>query len=242
MKRSERHHLKQNTLAVYFDRASTVLAERGREIGIAILVLLVLGLAIAGYTYWRGQVEARASALLAEAMIILESPVEPPPLTAPGEAPTAPTTFATEQARLEAALPKFTEVYAQYPSAPSATTARYHAANALSVLGRTGEAEALYQEVASGRGIYADMARLGLANQFAIAGEHDRAIELYTELADDRDGRVPIDGVLMQLGRAYARAGRHSEAQQTYSRLVQEFPDSLYVAEARRELEGLGKT
>lgn len=242
MKRSERHHLKQNALAVYADRASAMFAARGREIGIAVIALLVVGLAITGFTYWRNQIEAKASGLLGEAMIIMEAQVEPPAMETPGESPATPTTYPTERAKVEAALPKFTEVYTQYPSAPSATAARYHAANALAVLGRGSEAQSLYQEVVSGRGIYADMARLGLADQLAAAGQHDRAIELYVELAGETDARVPVDGVLMQLGRAYARAGRQAEAQQTYSRLVQEFPDSLYAADAKRELESLGKT
>lgn len=240
MKRSERHHLKQNALAVYTERASAALSAHGREITIAVLAIVVIGLAVAGYFYWRGRTESRASALLAEAMSIMERPVEPQAPAAPGDTPAAPTGFATEQARLEAALPKLQEVYQQYPSTASATTARYHAANALSALDRGGEAETLYQEVTREGGLYGDMARLGLASQLARAGQHDRAIEMYRELASDTGGRVPVDGVLMQLGRVYTQAGRQAEAQQTFSRLVQEFPESLYAAEAKRELEALG--
>jgi tetratricopeptide (TPR) repeat protein len=244
MKRSERHHLKQNTVAIYADRVSTALAARGREIGLAVLLVAIAAIAIAGYTYWRNQTEARASALLAEGMIVMEAPVEPaPPPPAPGDAPPpAPASYPTEQAKLEAALPRFTEVYTQYPSAPSATVARYHAANALSALGRGREAEPLYQQVIDGGNLYAEMARLGLATELASTGQHDRAIDLLTELTSDTSGRVPVDGVLMQLARAYARAGRVDEARQAYSRVVQEFPESLYAAEARQEMEGVGKS
>jgi outer membrane protein assembly factor BamD (BamD/ComL family) len=43
----------------------------------------------------------------------------------------------------------------------------------------------------------------------------------------------------MQLGRAYALAGRKAEALQTFSRIVDEFPQSLYAADARREADAL---
>jgi outer membrane protein assembly factor BamD (BamD/ComL family) len=46
----------------------------------------------------------------------------------------------------------------------------------------------------------------------------------------------------MRLGRAYLEAGKRSDAQQTFNRLVEEFPDSPFNADAKRELENLKKT
>jgi outer membrane protein assembly factor BamD (BamD/ComL family) len=46
----------------------------------------------------------------------------------------------------------------------------------------------------------------------------------------------------MQLGRTYLDAGKRSEAQQTFNRLVEEFPDSPFSGDARRELDNLKKT
>jgi TolA-binding protein len=241
MKRSERHHLKENTLAVFTERAGTVVADRGREILIAVLAVVLLAAAVAGYFWWQGRAEGRASTLLADAMTVLEAQVTPPATPTPGQnAPTPPPgTYTSERAKLEAALPKLTAVHTEYPSTDSAVAARYHAANALAALGRRAEAQTLYQEVIDRGGIYASMARLGLANLLAGAAEHDRAIAIYKELSAEPGGNVPVDGVLMQLARTYEKAGRRSEAQQTLSRIVQEYPDSLYAAEARRQLENL---
>ncbi len=86
------------------------------------------------------------------------------------------------------------------------------------------------------------MAKLGLANVLAEAGQSDKAISVYKELVSDTSGHVPTDGVLIQLARAYAKAGRRADAQQTYNRIVQEFPDSLYVPDAKREMEALKKS
>ena len=46
----------------------------------------------------------------------------------------------------------------------------------------------------------------------------------------------------MQLGRASLEAGRPKDARQTFTRLVEEFPDSPFTADARRQLDGLKAT
>jgi outer membrane protein assembly factor BamD (BamD/ComL family) len=46
----------------------------------------------------------------------------------------------------------------------------------------------------------------------------------------------------MQLGKAYLDAGKRADAQQTFTRLVEEYPESPFTGDARRELETLKKT
>jgi hypothetical protein len=103
------------------------------------------------------------------------------------------------------------------PSTPG-IAARHHAAT-LVALGRTKEALQRYQEVVdrAGTSIYADMAKLGIANVQAAAGQYDTAINTYKELSGRKDSPLPVDGVLMQLGRTYAQAGKGGDARQTFS-------------------------
>ena len=68
-------------------------------------------------------------------------------------------------------------------------------------------------------------------------GKYDTAITTYTEMSRDTNSQIPVDSVLMQLGRAYVLAGRKEEAARTFDRIVQEFPQSVYATDARRELE-----
>ena len=88
-------------------------------------------------------------------------------------------------------------------------------------------------------GIYGQMARLGLAEAQVRGGQYDQAIKAFQDLSQRKDGPLPVDGILMQLGRAYLDAGKRTEAQQTFNRLVEEFPDSPYNGDAKRELETL---
>jgi len=46
----------------------------------------------------------------------------------------------------------------------------------------------------------------------------------------------------MQLGKAQLDAGKPTDAQQTFNRIVEEFPDSPFSSDARRELDTLKKT
>ncbi len=244
MKRSERHHLKENELVAFVDRSRDLLLTRRRELLTLLTVAIVAAAALIGYFAWRSSTEDKAAALLADADNALEAQVVTPAPPAPGQAAPKPPagTYPSEQAKLEAALPKLDAVYTRYPGTKSGIAARYYAANALGTLGRRADAEKRYQEVIDKGGVYGQMARLGLADLLANAGQHDRAITIYKELSVDPKGDMPVDGVLMQLGRTYAAAGRRSEAQQTYSRIVQEFPESLYAADAKRELEALKKS
>ena len=72
------------------------------------------------------------------------------------------------------------------------------------------------------------------------AGKHDQGIAILETLAANRDGLLPVDGVLMQLARGYIKAGKTQDARTAYQRVVDEFPQSLYVPEARTELTKLG--
>jgi outer membrane protein assembly factor BamD (BamD/ComL family) len=86
------------------------------------------------------------------------------------------------------------------------------------------------------------MARLGLADASARSGQYENAINTYKDLIQRTDGPLPIDGILMQLGRTYLDAGKTTEAQQTFNRVVTEFPNSPFLGDAQRELASLKKT
>ena len=241
MKRTERHHLKENELAALAISARDAVDARRRELGLVAILLLVVVAAAVGYLTWRGRVEGQAGAMLAEAATIEAARVGPPPADG---TPAVGLSFPTEREKYEAALAKFKAVADQYPSTDAGAFARYREGALLMALGRAPEAAAVYQLVIdrAGGDIHGQMARLGLAEAQARSGKFDDAIATFKGLAETPDGLLPLDGILMQLGRTYREAGKTVEAQQTFNRVVEEFPDSPFNSEAQRELETLKKT
>ena len=239
MKRTERHHLKQNAAEAITIQALDLFMSKRREATTVLAVIAVIGLGAASYWAWHTHEQDKAHSLLAEAMIVEEARVGPP--AAPGTA--AGMTFPTERERTEAAVAKFRIAADAYPTTDAGLFSRYQEASLQLTLGKPADAVKAYQSVVDrgGDGLYGQMSRLGLAEAYARGGQFEQAITAYKELAQRKDGQLPIDGILIQLGRTYRDAGRPSDAQQTFTRLVDEFPDSPFNADAKRELEGLKK-
>jgi TolA-binding protein len=241
MKRTERHHLKENDLVQLASRTRDVMDRRQREVGGVAIAIIVVAVAVIGYFAWRSRVEGRAGALLSDAIVVSEARVGPPP--APGT-PATGLSFPTEREKLEATAAKFKAVADQYPSSDAGLFARYREAATLMALGNAKDAAAAYQRVidqARGR-LYGQMAQLGLAEAQARDGQYDTAINTFKGLAENKDSTLPVDGILMQLGRTYLDAGKTTEAQQTFNRVVEEFPESPFSGDARRQLESLKKS
>ena len=79
MRREERHHLKENALAVVLTEARGWLAESGRPVVIGASIVLAALIVVGGYFSWTQVQERRAGELLAEAMSTLEAAVVSPP-------------------------------------------------------------------------------------------------------------------------------------------------------------------
>jgi outer membrane protein assembly factor BamD (BamD/ComL family) len=186
-------------------------------------------------------VQGKAHALLAEAMTVQDARIGPPP--APGT-PANGLYFPTERERAQAALTKLKIAADAYPSTDAGIYARHQEAATWVVLGSPAQAVGAYQQVIdrAGDGFYGQMARLGRAEAEALDGKYDQAINGFKELAQRKDGPLPVDGILMQLGKTYLDAGKRADAQQAFTRLVEEYPESPFTGDARKELENLKKT
>jgi TolA-binding protein len=171
-------------------------------------------------------------------MTIAQAQIVPAP-TVPG-ATQAPGTYPTEAARADAALAAFRDVIAQHASSNAARGARYHIAAMLLAVNRLPEAEAAFREAMEpdDSSLYATVSQLGLAEALVAQGKYDEGIRILNDLAGNRDGDLPIDGVLMRLGHASMKAGRAQEARAFYRRVADEFPQSPYAAEARQKAGG----
>jgi len=241
MKRTERQHLRENEIEQLARQAREIVEARKRETTLIATALAVVGVIAVAYFAWHEHVQSRAHDLLAQALTVQEARVGPPP--APGQPASGPY-FPTERERDQAALTKLKAAADAYPSTDAGLYARYQEASTYLALDNPTEAAKAYQQVIdnAGNSIYGQMARLGLAEAQARGGQFDQAINAFKELAQHKDGPLPIDGILMQLGRTYLDAGKRTDAQQTFNRLVEEYPESPFSTDAKRELDALKKT
>ena len=296
MRRKERHHLKENPLAILLAEFRGWLAESRRSVLVGGGIVLAVLVATGGYFSWTQVQQQRAGELLAEAMSTLEAAVVPPPadpvaITPEPDTPVAPATddgtdtasdsdsdsdsdededaaagddveampdpeptlasaadfvqppgsYPTVEAKLEAALPQLLAVADAYPSTQQGVTARYQAAAVLVALERANDAVAHYQQVidVAGDALYGQMSRMGLAEALLLTGQPQEAIPLLQSQTGSLESIIPVDAVLMRLGRAYLLAGQPDDALATFNRVVEEFPISMYYAEAQQEVETL---
>jgi tetratricopeptide (TPR) repeat protein len=247
MKRTERHHLKENQLAHTLSAAWNVIDTQRRLVATLLIAVVVVGVGVVGVVIYRRQSDARGDVLLAEAMVALNSPVVPAGSQGADGLPAAAQigatgTFSTEAAKLNAALPKLKAAADAYPDTVAGITARYHMAGGLATLGRHEEAIRTFDEVvarAGGDSLYGRMSRLGKADTQARAGQLDAAISAWKDLAAQHAEELPVDAILMELARAYVQKGNTDEARKTFTQIVDQHPESPYTAAARTELENL---
>jgi TolA-binding protein len=239
MKAQERHQLKQNEFAQTAARVAGALQENRQRVGlIAIVVIAIIAIG-GGWWWWNRRTNNLAGGEFGIGMAISRSPITPPS-TLPS-AVQASGTFSTEAARHEAALKQFEKAATDYPSTAAGIASRYHAGLELLALGRHADAEKSFQQVVDrgGAGIYVPAAKLAQAEALAQQGKYDDAIKRLTDLAADRDGALPVDGILMQLARTSVKAGKTQDAKAAYKRVVDEFPDSFYANDARTQLASM---
>jgi len=242
MDKAEREHLKHNDTADALFAASTYLGRHGRTLGLsAVALLLVVGI-LFGYRAFSARTEERAQAQLAAAVDVMGAPVAPAPASGTLAVPPPAGTFATEAARNDAALRQLMAAADAYPKSDAGVQARYYAASLLADANRPGDAAAAYEQVRQHAGtstLLGRMATLGKASMQVRQKDFDAAIKSLQDLAARRDGPLPLDAVLMQLADAYQQAGRAAEAAQTLQRVVNEFPQGPYAADARQRVEAL---
>ena len=240
MKRTERHHLKDNEFAQLAAGAANLVQDRSRTILGVVVALVVVAVGIGGYTSWRNSAEARAATQLASALTIEEARVGPP--AAFGQAPSG-ISFVSQREKNQAVLTKYKEVADAFPNSQAGLYARHRQGATAMALGTPKLAVEAYQDVISkgGDSLYAQMAKLGLAEAQAQSGDYESAINTFRDLTQRKDGPLPVDGLLMRLGRLQIEAGKSTDAEQSFSKVVAEYPESSFAADARKELDALKK-
>ncbi|MEM7480046.1 MAG: tetratricopeptide repeat protein [Acidobacteriota bacterium] len=202
----------------------------------AVVGLLALVLVIVGLVRWNAVRGEKAGAALADAITVYAAPVDAE--NADPEDPDDPI-FADDAARRTAAREKLQAVVDDYGSAAAADVARVYLGRLAADEGDTATARQMWQvflDDRSGHLLAGEVRRNVIALDRAEGRTEEVVAELEAMLDQNPEARpLPGDVVLWELGRSYEELDRQDDATSTFQRLVEEYPESAFTAQARQK-------
>jgi hypothetical protein len=240
LKKELKKQIKQDELVTGVEHAASWVKIHGPQVRVGTFLVVVLGAAALGGYYFvntraRAAEEAFAAALdTFEAPVVGDLPPDAPKPSGP--------VYATAEEKYRKAAAAFDGVERAYPTLAVGQRARYYGGLARAEFGDKEGAEKALKEVAAikgGNGLEPALARLALAGLQRRNGALDKAAEAYKQLADDASFPLPRDHALMDMASTLEQARRLDEARAAYRRLADEYPESVYAADARRRADFL---
>ena len=240
MKREHRKQIKRDELVSGYQRSAVWVKAHEREVRATLIAVVAVGVLALGITTYQRQRNASAEKAFAAAFDTFHATVaaEVPP----GAEKPPVVEFATPAEKYQKAAAAFDGVERRFGSLPAGRRARFYGALCRIELADYAEAEkALDRLVADTErsSLESALARVALADLYRRRGDTEKAVAAYRQLVDDASLAIPRDHVLMSLASTLEDARRTKEARASYRRLAEEFPSSVFVAEARRRAENL---
>jgi tetratricopeptide (TPR) repeat protein len=238
LKKELKEQMKQDELQSGLEQALAWAVSHRDELRIGGLVVLVLAGAVLAITHVRDQRLREADRALRDALTTFEAPVASE--LAPGAERPSGQVFATSEEKYKTAAAAFEGVARRYGSVAAGVRASYFGALSRMELGQYAEAEKTLKEIQSrGAGLEPDLARLGLAEVYRRSGQVDKAVDAYRSFASNPQASLPRDQALMDAAETLEDARRFAEARAAYKQLAEEFPASLFAAQARQRADYL---
>lgn len=236
MKRSERHHLKQDEFISSLESATQWFTDNKRNVVNLTLLIVGAGLLLGGISVYRTRQAETASTLLSEALDQYHGNVGTETAGVGSGLPT----FANNEEKYRAALESFETIATDYSSYGPGRHATYYVGLCHAALGELDEAEASLSSLRSGEhDLLYYLASRSLAAVKVSKEDYAGAAEIYRGLTEDADNPLPRDHLLFELAKAEERAGNVEEARQYYERMLAEHPDSQLRGDAMARSEAL---
>jgi tetratricopeptide (TPR) repeat protein len=240
MKRELKRQIKQDELVSGFQQASRWTMAHGSEVKVTAAVVALVALGAFAITSYQGHRRGQADRAFSAALDTFHAPVSAE-LPEGFEPPPGPV-FATAAEKYRKSATELDEIARKFGSLDVGRRARYYGALSRMELGEYDTAEKSLEEIAAkrdGDALEASLARLALADLHRRRGQLDKAVEDYRRLIDDSSFVLPRDHALRELAATLEAAKRPAEAATAYRRLFEEFPSSVYAAEARQRADYL---
>jgi TolA-binding protein len=236
MDRQHRHDLKHDKFVDEIGALSARARDNQRLLLTVAGAVILIALLAYGIYFYRSNREDQGQAALATAIQTIDSPLVGQ--QQPNQPPDPNAKFKTEQERTAAAEKLFKDVQAKYSGTDAADIVGLYLARMAASRGDAATArKGLEAFVDDHSGDFlAESARYSLYQMRIDGGEVQQVVtELNAELAK-AEPVLPADSLLSLLAHAYDVQGNAAKSQETYRRIVTEFPDSPYVLEAQRRV------
>ncbi len=222
-----RRDLKRNELADTVGKTVDYVAGHRRGVTEAVAIAIGVGVLIGGFFVYRAWLERSAGKSLSQALSILGTPLA-------SEQPGAPKTFPSAAERRTAAEKLLTQA-ASHTSTPSGRAAQVIlAADGADKPGQT--IDVFEKAARQGRSESAAAAEIDAAKMLAAGGKTTEAVERLKRAIESPSSPAPKDALLFALAGIYEQSGAASDARATYQRLITDYPNSPYRADARQKV------
>jgi TolA-binding protein len=232
MDRQTRRDLKHDKFVDEVGVLSGVVRSNARNLALAGAGALLLIAIIGGYFYYRSNREQAAQSKLGEAIATIDSPLKVDGQQIPNAQ------FKTDAEKNAKAEQQFKAVNHDYAGTDAADVAELFLARLAATRGDVAAARPKLQAFvdAHPNDVLASSARYSLYQMRIDNGEAGKvAAELEQQLSGSEQ-LLPPDSILSLLAKAYQVQGNSQKTRETFRRIVTEYPDSPYAADAQRQL------
>ncbi len=222
-----RRDMKRNELAETVGKTVGFVSEHKKGVAEGVAIAVGLAVLVGGFLLYRAWTARSAGRSLSQALAILATPLASDP--AAGSAKTYPTA-----AERRADADKLFREAARHGS-----TAPGRAARVVLAAGAEKPAEAVevFEKAArQGGSETAAVAEIDAARMLAASGKTTEAIDRLKRAIDSPSAAAPKDALLFTLGQIYEQSGAVADARAVYQRLINDFPNSPYRADARQKV------
>ena len=219
-----RHELKeQDEITTSLEKFVEFAYTRKQELIIGGVAVVVIFLAVFGWSYYRTSRNNKAQLQLAQVFRAYDDPLKP------------------DKERFETTIAEAQKTVDAYRSLPAGAIAQYYIGLSQEGLGDTTKAtQSLQTAIDRGDSTIKGAAQFALAGIHKKHGEAPKAIEIYKQLYDS--GNYSKAAVAYELAGLYESTDQPNQARDYYQKIVTDFPDSPFRQMADDALKRMGVT
>ncbi len=226
-----RKELKRNDLVETVGRTMGYVTSHRKGVSEGVAIAVGAALLVGGFFLVKTYREGRAGRELSAGLAALDAP-----LAAEPGASSAPLSFPTAAARDEAAAEHLRNAASYGGTTPGRAASVILAAKGGGGGGKGTAAESFERAARDGHFEVATAAEIDAARLLASQGKTTEAVERLKRAVESPEASIPKDALLFALAQIYESSGASADARSVYQRIVNDYPNSPYRADARQKL------